>query len=82
MTKRKSVAVQIAEHFGCDVADIRDYKYQPGTFTPAVYAGFDGNNYWSAGPRAPRERAYGASLVWRRVASNFPGNGPLWVAKG
>lgn len=32
--KRKSVAMQIAEHFGDDVADIRDYDYQPGTYSP------------------------------------------------
>lgn len=77
--KRKSIAMQIAEHFGCDVADIRDYEYQPGTWTRKVYAGFDGNSYWSAGGKTPpRHREVPGGIVWRRVFSNFPNNGPLW----
>lgn len=81
--KRKSIAMQIAEHFSCDVADIREYDYQPGTYAPKVYCGMDGNNYWSAGPRPPRATRYDSCpLVWVRVESHWRGNGPLWVAKG
>ena len=73
--------MQIAEHFGWDVADVRDYHYQPGTFSKRVYAGMDGNMYWSAGKLPPRERGVlHQTMVWRRVESNYPGNGVLWVA--
>lgn len=82
----KSIAIQIAEHFGCDVADIRDHNYQPGLWTRKVYAGMDGNRYWSADCKTPpkrRDERYFAhdGLVWRQVPSNFPGNPPLWVGE-
>jgi len=83
--KRKSVAMQIAEHLGCDVEEIREYDYQPGTYSPKVYAGMDGNNYWSAGPRKPRYTYFGSGddlLQWKRIESNWKGNGPLWCASG
>lgn len=75
--------MQIAEHFGWDVAEIREFDYQPGTYSPKVYAGFDDPNYWSAGPRPPRYLGPGGDcLSWRRVESTWKGNGPLWVADG
>ena len=77
---RKSVAMQIAEHFSCDVADIREYDYQPGTYSPKVYNGMDGNNYWSAGPRPPKYRGDAEeNMKWVQVESNWKGNGPLWL---
>lgn len=79
MTKRKSIAMQIAEHFSCDVADIREYDYQPGLWTRKVYAGMDGNKYWSAGGDKPPRHREGGEIVWTKVPSNWPGNGHLWV---
>ena len=76
----KRIATQIAEHFGWDIDDIRDYEYHPGAWTRKVYAGMDGNNYWSAGGKTP-PRYIGhdhAPLVWVRVKSNWPGNPDLW----
>ena len=75
---RKSIAQQIAEHFGCDIADIRECKYQPGHWSQAVFAGFDGNKYWSAGRSAPRHRDGDDGIVWVSVPSNYPGNNNLW----
>lgn len=75
---RKSIAQQIAEHFGCDISDIRECKYQPGHWSQAVFAGFDGNNYWSAGRSAPRHRDGDDGIVWVSVPSNYPGNNNLW----
>lgn len=78
----KSIAMQIAEHFGCDVADIRDYDYQPGFWTRKVYAGMDGNRYWSANCKTPPKHRDGDdSLVWRQVPSSLAGNPPLWVGE-
>jgi hypothetical protein len=55
--KRKSIPRQIAEHFGCDMDDVRDASYQHGHWTPAVFIGFTGDGaYWSAGPRQPRHK--------------------------
>lgn len=78
---RKFICRQIAEHFGCDIADIRDYNYQPGHWLRAVYAGFDGNRYWSAGGDTPPRHRESNDLVWRRVPSNFPGNPHLWIGE-
>ena len=39
------IATSIAEHFGSDIADIRDCKYQP-TRTPHVYV--IGDDYYTA----------------------------------
>lgn len=76
---RKSIAIQIAEHFGCDVADIREYDYQPGHWTRKVYSGMDGNRYWSAGgDKPPRHRDGDDDLVWTKVESNWRGNAHLW----
>ena len=79
----KSIATQIAEHFGCDVADIRGYDYHPGSWSRKVYAGMDGNRYWSAGgEKPPRYRNDEQSdLVWRRVPSNWANNPDLWVGE-
>ena len=78
----KKIAMQIAEHFGCDVADIRDYDYQPGMWTRKVYAGMDGNRYWSAGGnKPPRHRDGDDALVWVRVPSHWKGNPDLWMGE-
>ena len=79
----KTVARQIAEHFGCDIADIRDYEYHPGRWNRKVYAGMDDNRYWSAGgPKPPTYMwADAPSIVWRQVQSNYPGNSFLWVGE-
>jgi hypothetical protein len=78
----KSIARQIAEHFGCDVADIRDYEYQPGTWSRKVYAGMDGNRYWSTGgTKPPRYCDEEGGITWRSVKSNWPGNPDLWVGE-
>lgn len=78
----KSIAIQIAEHFGCDINDIRPYDYQPGRWTRKVFAGMDGNRYWSAGGATPpRHRDGDDDLVWRRVKSNWQGNPDLWVGE-
>lgn len=76
---RKSTAMQIAEHFGWDVAEVREYRYQPGRWSQAVYLGLDGNNYWSAGRRPPRYRDGDDGLKWVSVPSNYPGNNNLWM---
>ncbi|CAB4165075.1 hypothetical protein UFOVP820_10 [uncultured Caudovirales phage] len=76
--KPKSIATQIAEHFGWDVADILDYRYQPSHWSRAVYCGFDGNNYWSAGRTPPKDREGDNMLEWVRVPSRYPGNTDLW----
>jgi hypothetical protein len=69
-------------HFGSDVADIRDYDYQPGQWSRKVYAGFDGNRYWSAGGRKPPKHRDGDdNLTWRQVPSNYPNSPPLWVGE-
>ncbi|CAB4153187.1 hypothetical protein UFOVP605_46 [uncultured Caudovirales phage] len=79
-TKRKSVATKLAEHFGWDVADLRDFNYQPGRFTPRVYAGMlSKNEYWSAGSTPPKDRDE-CGFIWERVESSFPGGGTLWVS--
>ncbi len=78
----KSIARQIAEHFGCDIADIRDHEYHPGSWSRKVYAGMDGNRYWSAGgTKPPRYRDEESDIVWRRVRSNWQGNPDLWVGE-
>ena len=78
----KRVVTQIAEHFGCDVRDISEYDYQPGQWNRPVYAGFDGNAYWSAGGvKPPKHRTGDDGLAWERVASNYPGNAHLWRAR-
>ena len=80
--KRKSIPRQIAEHFGCDMDDVRDASYQHGHWTPAVFSGFTGDGaYWSAGPRQPRHKDGEDGLKWTQVQSQWPGNGPLWTAK-
>jgi hypothetical protein len=76
--KPKSTAMQIAEHFGCDIFDIIDYRYQPGEWSRPVYCGFDGNNYWSAGKTKPRYGHGEQDMVWESVKSNYPGNNNLW----
>ena len=76
----KSVATRLAEHFGWDVEDLRDYDYQPGRFSPRVYAGmFNNNEYWSAGSRAPKDRD-NMDFVWDKVESSYPSGGTLWVS--
>ena len=77
----KSIAIQIAEHFGSDVEDIRDYDYQPGQWNRKVYAGFDGNRYWSANGKTPPKHKEGADLRWKQVPSNYPNNPPLWIGE-
>jgi hypothetical protein len=77
----KNIAMQIAEHFGCDVADIRDYDYQPGFWNRKVYAGMDGNRYWSAGGNKPPRHRDGDDLQWIKVKSNWKGNPDLWVGE-
>jgi hypothetical protein len=76
--KPKSTATQIAEHFGWDVADVRDYRYQPSHWSQPVYAGLDGNSYWSAGRSAPHHRDGDDGITWVSVPSNYPGNNNLW----
>jgi len=79
---RKSIARQIAEHFGCDIADIRDYNYQPGHWSRDVFAGFDGNRYWSAGGSTPPQHRDGSTdTVWKQVVSYYPSNPHLWVGE-
>jgi hypothetical protein len=76
---RKSTAQKIAEHFGWDVADIRECEYQSSHWNAnvKVYMGFDGNTAWSAGKTKPRHRDCD-NLSWSRVPSNYPGNDDLW----
>lgn len=78
---KKRIARQIAEHFGCDVDEIRDYDYQPGRWTRKVYCGMDENRYWSAGGEKPPKYVGDdpAPLTWVRVRSNWKGNADLWV---
>ena len=76
-----SIAMQVAAHLGCDVADIRDYDYQPGCWNRKVFAGMDGNRYWSAGGKTAPKHKEGANLHWKQVPSNYPGNPPLWVGE-
>jgi len=81
--KRKSIAMQIAEHFGWDISDLRDYEYHPGKWSRKVYSGWSGNTYWSAGGSTPpRYLGRDGGLTWVLVPSAFPGNPPLWMAKG
>ena len=80
--KRKSVAYRLAEHFGCDVDELREYDYHAGMYSPKVYAGMDGNNYWSAGPRKPRYHGGEDTLEWRRIEPTQTNIGTLWVADG
>lgn len=79
MKKRKTIATQIAEHFGCDIADVRGYDYQPGRWNRKVYLGMDGNNYWSAGGATPPKHRDGGVIIWKSVQSNWFGNQNLWV---
>lgn len=78
----KRIATQIAEHFGFDIDEIKEYEYQPGFFTRKVYAGFDENRLWSAGKTPPR-RADGwpSEYVWKRVPSAWPNNPDLWMSE-
>lgn len=79
MAKSKSAAIQIAEHFGADVADIREYNYQPGHWSRPVFAGFDGNRYWAgAGSKPSKHRDGDDDLLWEQVPSSWAGNPPLW----
>ena len=79
--KSKRAAMQIAEHFGCDVADIRDYDYQPGRWSRKVYAGFDGNRYWAGAGKTAPKHSDDNSISWKQVPSNWLGNPPLWVGE-
>lgn len=45
---------------------------------PKVYAGMDGNNYWSAGPRPPRYKHGNDGIIWEKVESSYPNGGTLW----
>jgi hypothetical protein len=78
----KSIARQLAEHLSVDVDYIREYEYHPGCWTRKVYAGIDGNRYWSAGgAKPPRYRDEEGDITWRSVKSNWPGNPNLWVGE-
>lgn len=77
----KTIARQISEHFGWDIEEIKDYEYQPGRWTRKVYAGFDGNRYWSAGKTAPRLRDGVSEIAWRQEPSSWPGNPDLWIGE-
>lgn len=79
---RKSVALRLAEHFGSDVAEMREYDYHSGHYVPKVYLGMDGNRYWSAGPRPPKYKgAADPDLTWRRVDPTDTRIGTLWVGE-
>ena len=54
--KRTSPATVIAETFSCDVADIRDYRYQPGHTRQAIYA--IGNSYFGVSSTTPKDEEY------------------------
>ena len=79
----KSIARQIAEHFGTDVDYIREFEYHPGCWTRKVYAGIDGNRYWSTGGAKPPRYRHDqhSDLVWRKQKSNWPGNPDLWIGE-
>lgn len=81
--KRKGIARQVAEHLGCDIAELRDYEYHPGCWSRKVFSGMDGNNYWSGSGKNPPAYRDGSDddITWKRVPSNFPGNPDLWVGK-
>lgn len=82
MKVRKTIARQIAEHFGWDIEEIKLYDYQPGNFSRKVYAGFDGNTVWSAGKTPPRHlNGLSSTYVWKKVPSSWPGNPDLWVCE-
>lgn len=78
--KRKSVAYRLAWHFGCDVEEVKEYDYHPGWYSPKVYS--YGNDYWSAGPRAPRYSRGQDGLKWKRVDPTDTRIGTLWIASG
>lgn len=42
----KSARAALATHFGMDMSDLKDYTYQPGRFTRAVY--YVDNAFWCA----------------------------------
>tara|TARA_R110000868_G_scaffold196229_1_gene442115 strand:- start:48 stop:302 length:255 start_codon:yes stop_codon:yes gene_type:complete len=76
MAKRSHTV--IAEHFGADEQDIKEYEYQPGRFTRKVFA-LTGNDYWSTGKAAPTDRnGVIPRSEWVKVQSSYDPSITLW----
>lgn len=74
----KRIATLLAEHFGWDVADVRDNEYQPGQFTRKVYV--LGNDYYSAGKRPPLD-SDGIMVFERSFPSAYDPSVTIWEHK-
>lgn len=68
---RFSVASAIASHFGFDVAEARQYRYQPTRTPCAVYAVDDGYFTATKGAKKPREADdhFTGQWKWNEVAA-------------
>lgn len=66
----------LAATFGMDVAEIRDYRYQPGKYKKAIYA--IGNDYFCVSRTKPKEPE---GIIWSKHNDQFftePKNTVLW----
>ena len=74
----KRIATLLAEHFGQDISDMRDNEYQPGRFTRKVYT--FGNDYYSAGSKAPID-SDGILVFVRHFPSSYDPSVTIWEYK-
>ena len=66
---RKTAAEIIAFHFGNDIADVRDSRYQPTRLTdPAVYV--IGNDYFAA-PSNNAPPRHDVGLPWEAIGEHY-----------
>lgn len=77
MANRTRPATVIAETFSLDVADVREYRYQPGQTKQAIYA--IGERYFTVSATPPKDKEYS----WKQASDQWSAqrhNTILWEA--
>lgn len=72
----------LAMHLGWDVSELKDYRYQPGRTSKAVYA--IGNDYMCATKGKDKPATHeGIDFQWKEVPDNHlnPLGFKIWLAK-
>lgn len=82
---RRSAPEILAFHFGMDIADMRDYRYQPTRYSvPAIYTldyKHNGKEYsYLAAPSSGKMPKNYASLEWEQIGQEY--GRPIFGATG
>lgn len=67
-TKRRTAAEIIAFHFGSDIRDIQDARYQPSRYPVAIYT--VGDDYYCA-PNANQKLPAPAEFNWQKIGEHY-----------